>query len=158
MAYLRELIEAQSPPSLALAAIERYLASKRNVLNLIVPLGALGLPSNLELEKPVYVQFMPARRNKLMLGRRNERLHLRWKPDGPYPAFEGFLAIRPWSGKTQIELRGSYEPPFGALGEAFDSAVGYRIAHATAHALLNDLKEELERDFAAVKATIETGP
>ncbi len=158
MAYLRELIEAESPPSLALAAIERYLESKGNVLSLIVPLNALGLPSSLELKKPVCVNFVPARRNKLMLGRRDERLHLRWKPDGPYPAFEGYVAIRPSSGKTQIELRGSYEPPFGALGEAFDSAVGYRIAHATAHALLNELKEELERDFAAVKATIETAP
>lgn len=158
MAYLRETIEAPTPPSIALAAIERYLESKGNTLNLVVPLSALGLPSNLELEKPVTVHFKPARRNKLMLGRRDERLHLQWKPSGPYPAFEGFVAIRPASGQTQIELRGSYKPPFGPLGEAFDSALGYRIAHVTAAALLQELKEELERDFAAVKATIETAP
>lgn len=158
MPYLRETIEAPTPPSIALEAIERYLQSKHNTLKLLVPLNALGLPSNLELEKPVRVQFTPGRRNKLMLGRRDERLRLRWKPEGPYPAFDGFLAIRPSNGKTQIELRGSYKPPFGPLGEAFDSAVGYRIAHVTAAALLEEIREELERDFAAVKATIETAP
>ena len=158
MAYLRETIEVPTPPSIALAAIERYLASKENILNLVVPLSALGLPSGLEIEKPVKVQFKPSRRSKLMLGRRDDRLHLHWKPHGPYPAFEGFVAIRPSSGKTQIELRGAYKPTFGQVGEAFDSAVGYRIAHVTAAALLQELKEELERDFEAVKATIETAP
>jgi hypothetical protein len=73
MPYLRETLEASTPPSIALEAIERYLQSKHNTLNLLVPLSALGLPSNLELEKPVNVEFVPARR----MGRRKSSCAVR---------------------------------------------------------------------------------
>jgi len=95
-----------------------------------------------------------------VLGRHPDRLSLRWKPqgDGPYPTFTGSLTIHPVSGETELELKGEYEPPFGALGIAFDALAGNRAARATAHALLGELKAELEREFAAIKDSIQLSP
>jgi hypothetical protein len=160
MPHITERIEVASPPSIAADGIERYLRSKDDVIDLVVPLRALGLPTELELERPAKVEFLANRRDKLMLGRSHEQLSLTWGPHhgGPYPTFKGKLTIRPLSGKTELELAGTYEPPFGAFGAVFDAAVGHRIAQAAARALLRELKAELEREFATFKSAIETGP
>lgn len=88
MKAIRERITVASPPSIALRGIERYFASKKDGLELRVPLRSLGLPSELGLERTVTVKFVPEQRDKLMLGRRHERLNLKWMPKGggPYPA------------------------------------------------------------------------
>jgi hypothetical protein len=160
MKKIAERITAACASSIALGIIERYLHSNGNVLYLLVPLTVLGLPCSLALERPVKVEFQVSRRNKLMLGRRHESIALTWKPqgDGPYPTFGGRLTIRPLGSETELELEGNYEPPFGALGAAFDAVAGNRAARATAHALLGELKGELEREFAVIKETIEFAP
>ena len=160
MRRIVERVEVPTPPSIALSGIERYLQSKKARLELVVPLKELGLPVELELERKVVVTFMPRRRNKLMLGRKHEHVELDWRPEGggPYPAFKGTLTIRPLSGGTELELAGQYEPPFGAVGAAFDAVVGGRLARRTATALLAELAGELSREFGAVKAAIEASP
>jgi uncharacterized membrane protein len=139
--------------------MERFLEAKSRQLDLVVPLKGLGLPTELELERPVTVNFH-AHANRLLIGRRNDEMDVSWTPKdgGPYRNFTGKILVRPASGKTELELRGDYEPPLGFVGAAFDAIVGNRIAQATASALLAELKAELERDYAAVKATIETTP
>jgi hypothetical protein len=75
-----------------------------------------------------------------------------WKPKaGPYPEFDGELTVRADEtyASSRLELQGSYRPPGGALGAAFDAAVGNRIARATAQALLERLGAELESRYAA---------
>ncbi len=81
---------------------------------------------------------------------------LNWKPEaGPYPEFDGELTVR--ADETYesalLELRGSYRPPGGALGAAFDWAAGSRIATATARELLarlgNDMEARYQRDEEA---------
>ena len=160
MRRIVERVEVASPPSIALSGIERYLQSKDGRLELVIPLKELGLPVELGLERRVVVTFLPRQRNKLMLGRKHEHVELDWRPErgGPYPAFKGRLTIRPLSGKTELELAGRYEPPFGAVGAAFDAVIGGRLARITASAILAELAAELSREFGAVKAAIETSP
>jgi hypothetical protein len=159
MTTISARIIADSPPSIALGSMERYLNAKSRVLDLVVPLKGLGLPTELELERAVTVEFR-TQRNKLLIGRDPERIDVAWSPKdgGPYPDFKGSIAIQPASGNTELELHGEYEPPLGFVGAAFDAVLGNRIAQATANALLGTLKAELERDYATVKDTIENAP
>jgi len=85
---------------------------------------------------------------------------VRWKPvGGPYPEFDGELTARADETyeSTLLEIKGSYRPPGGALGAAFDWVVGGRIAAATAQALLEHIGAEMEsryqRDEQAKRAS-----
>jgi hypothetical protein len=76
--------------------------------------------------------------------------HIHWKPRaGPYPEFDGELTVR--ADETYetslIELAGSYRPPGGVLGAAFDWAAGSRIATATAQALLRRIGDGMEARY-----------
>jgi hypothetical protein len=73
-----------------------------------------------------------------------------WKPNaGPYPEFDGELTVRADEtySSSLLELQGSYRPPGGIAGAAFDAAVGNRIASATAQALLDRLGREMESRY-----------
>jgi hypothetical protein len=73
-------------------------------------------------------------------------LDVSWTPKdgGPYPRFTGTLSVaEDGAGWSRIEIDGSYRPPFGIAGAAFDAAVGQRIAQATASELLAELKRLL---------------
>lgn len=73
----------------------------------------------------------------------DELWSVRWEPlgGGPFPAFEGELSVRADERyeTCRLELRGTYEPPLGAAGKAFDAVVGSHAAAATARALLHDI-------------------
>lgn len=72
---------------------------------------------------------------------------IHWQPEdgGPYPAFAGALSVSDAGDeRCLLELRGSYNPPAGLIGQAFDAAMGRRIATATLRALLDTLKGEVE--------------
>jgi hypothetical protein len=76
------------------------------------------------------------------------RIH--WKPQGgPYPEFEGELTVRADETyeTSRLELRGSYRPPGGIIGAAFDFVAGGRIASATAQALLRRLGNEMVKRY-----------
>jgi hypothetical protein len=69
-----------------------------------------------------------------------------WAPKdgGPYPTFAGTLSVAEDAiGYSRIEIDGTYKPPFGIAGAAFDAAVGNRIAQGTAAELLAELKRIL---------------
>jgi hypothetical protein len=73
-------------------------------------------------------------------------LDVSWTPKdgGPYPSFSGTLSVAEDAiGWSRIEIDGSYRPPFGIAGAAFDAAVGQRIAQATASELLAEIKRLL---------------
>ncbi len=86
--------------------------------------------------------------------------HIHWTPkSGPYPEFDGQLTVR--ADETYevsaLELKGNYSPPGGALGRAFDWAVGSAIASATAQRFLqrigSEMVERYQRDERAKLAT-----
>jgi hypothetical protein len=60
-----------------------------------------------------------------------------------------------------LGLDGTYEPPIGLIGEAFDAVVGQNIARATALDLLGRMKSSLEEaaraDAAGGEAVVRAG-
>lgn len=78
---------------------------------------------------------------------------VRWTPHGggPYPSFTGDLTVRAdedWD-VAALELSGSYEPPLGIVGKAFDALLGSRLAVTTAEALLTEIGDRLIRRYTA---------
>jgi hypothetical protein len=76
------------------------------------------------------------------------RIH--WKPESRlYPEFEGELTVRADETyeTSHLELPGSYHPPGGIAGAAFDLVAGGRIASATAQALLHRIGNEMEAHY-----------
>jgi hypothetical protein len=70
-----------------------------------------------------------------------------WSPKdgGPYPDFEGTLALSDLtSSSSKLVLSGKYGPPGGLVGAAFDAVVGRRMASASLKALLGTLKAAIE--------------
>jgi len=73
-------------------------------------------------------------------------LDVSWTPKdgGPYPAFNGTLSVAQDAvGWSRIEIDGTYRPPFGIAGAAFDAVLGHRIAQDTAAELLAEIKRLL---------------
>lgn len=102
----------------------------------------------LELVKDVLVTFAPSVDPMHF----DQPWHIHWKPQaGPYPEFDGELTVRADETyeSARLELTGSYRPPGGALGAAFDWAAGSRIAGATARALLARLGDEMKSRYEA---------
>ncbi len=78
------------------------------------------------------------------------RFGFTWGPKaaGAYPVFEGHLDFEDdGAGRCRLVLAGSYKPPYGIAGKAFDAAFGKRIAVATVRELLSALKNELEAAY-----------
>ncbi len=76
----------------------------------------------------------------------------------PTPAFEGTLAISAGEDydETALQINGTYEPPGGNVGRAFDDLLGRRMAHATMSALLSGVGEELRDAHAQIEAEKKT--
>ncbi len=72
----------------------------------------------------------------------------------PTPGFTGTLTLSAGEdyGETELQLDGSYDPPGGIAGRAFDELIGRRIAHATLSALLNIVGEELRAEHEEIEA------
>ncbi len=147
MSQLLERRVVKCPYNLA----QRYLAQN------VGARAVSGEPSTLELEvelpgvelvKHVIVTFGAAVDPMHF----DEPWRISWKPQsGPYPQFDGELTVRADEtySTSRLELKGSYWPPGGALGAAFDWALGGRIASATASALLQRIGAEMESRYAA---------
>jgi hypothetical protein len=78
-----------------------------------------------------------------------------WKSSegGPYPSFHGELAIENEDYDSfWLELRGTYEPPFGVLGTVFDALAGRRIAARSAREFLAKMASSIEAGFQADEA------
>ena len=77
------------------------------------------------------------------------RVHWEPRAGGPYPDFDGMLTVR--ADETYrtslLELKGEYKPPLGVAGAAFDALMGWRVASATAQALLQKLAADIEEHY-----------
>ncbi len=54
--------------------------------------------------------------------------------------------------ETQLELRGTYEPPMGRLGEVLDAAAGHRLAGAAVTRFIREVAGWLREQLAAPAA------
>ncbi len=92
------------------------------------------------------------------------RFEFTWGPKagGAYPTFEGHLDVEDdGPARCRLVLTGSYQPPYGIAGKAFDAALGKRIAVATIRELLDTLRNEIEAayhvEYAGNNASARTG-
>lgn len=150
MPSINERIRVNSPFGRSPLYLNRYLgtlekvASGKTCVRLQAPLKDAGLPSGLVLAKDVTAEFD----HTDSPGGLVDKTNVSWQPqgDGPYPTFHGSITIGADEdyGASWLMLAGSYEPPFGVVGELFDMAIGKRIAKATARELLERLRDALE--------------
>ena len=80
------------------------------------------------------------------------RLDLEWQAETGatlFPSMRASLLAYPLSAtETQLDLRGTYDPPGGVLGSAADRLVGHRIAEASVHRFLNEVASRLSQELA----------
>jgi len=127
---------------------EEYVAKTdgtepKAALTLRAPLSLPGV-SGVTLERDVHVSLKRQKRPVDAF----DALDVRWEvPEGgPYPKFDGTLSVEANDDYDtfSLVLRGSYTPPGGIAGQAFDMALGHRIAEATARDLLERVKTDVE--------------
>ena len=84
------------------------------------------------------------------------RYSVAWAPEdpGPFPLFAGELRVENAEDYDAfwLVLEGSYEPPLGLVGAAFDRIAGARIAAICARNLLARIADEIETEFTEDEA------
>lgn len=150
MTLIRETAIAHCPFS---AAIEyaTYFFEQRTTLPLS---GTLALQTDVLTTFEVVLDRTDA-------SRLHNALHLDWSPGErlPLPRFSGLLTVRPDSSRSELSLEGTYEPPFGSLGQIFDGLMGRQIAHGTLRALLRQISAFIElrwQNYVLAKPDIAT--
>lgn len=97
--------------------------------------------ANVMVEREVLLKAVP-----LGTDPRYAVFDISWHPvSGPYPTFHGRLyALRGDAHSCRLEIDGSYEPPGGVAGAAFDAILGRRIASESIKDLLLRFKAGFE--------------
>ncbi len=102
-----------------------------------------GWPS--VLAPTVVVHVGPVRRREAAL-----LVAFSWVPEGDraaslLPSLDADLEVVPvGTSETALTLRGSYEPPAGALGRRVDGLVLHRLAEATVRSFLAGVRDRLD--------------
>jgi len=161
MSDLHQRTFVTCPPTAAQNYIARYFETKRAEghsgpddpirLALRAPVSLLALQTEIMLRRDVVVTVLPL----ADAGGDLARMSVEWEPagGGPFPRFRGTLVASNDEGyeSFSLVLDGAYEPPLGAGGAAFDAALGHRIAIATARNLLSDVRDGIEKAYAATE-------
>ena len=110
--------------------------------------------AGLEVGKNVVIHVMRVNRHARAPGHMAPEattLDLEWRAEtgaALFPAMHASLTVYPLSsGETQLDLRGTYEPPGGALGDVADRMLGHRIAEASVHTFLGALAQRLSEEL-----------
>ncbi|HTU68929.1 MAG TPA: hypothetical protein VMF11_01295 [Candidatus Baltobacteraceae bacterium] len=145
MKELRERIDVAAPVELTEAGLMAFFDVRQDANGVTrMRLRVVLDGSHVAIEREVRVTARAGRDDEGL----NDLVRITWQPEGTvvFPQFEGTLVA--WGGEdpasSVIELRGHYAPPLGAAGQVFDEAIGLRIAQATAHEFLRDIKREIE--------------
>jgi hypothetical protein len=141
------------PFSVAHDYAEDFFAQAARGIELHVPLRDLAPTRGGHLRRPVRLvaERMPDEHEP---GRAHDALEIHWTAGTRFfPDFHGALRLRIDSVETtRLTLEGTYQPPGGPLGMAFDLVVGRRIARATMRDLLRRLCDAMERREAEFRA------
>jgi len=83
-------------------------------------------------------------------GRAHDQVLVRWTSGfGLLPDFRGTIRFRPEHAGTLVMIDGSYKPPLGRPGAAFDRLIGKWIATSTISDLLRRITSSLEEQQRA---------
>ena len=140
-------VTVDSPPSIVLEGLKRYFAMHGNVLSLNIPVKNPQGSGPEFIDRPVVVEY-EAHPNKSLIGRHDDRLEFRWRPRaGDKTAFIGRFTILPLSGKSELVLKGRYQPSVEHTDEALGIRFDPNVVQAISLVLVNDIKTALESDF-----------
>jgi len=85
-------------------------------------------------------------------GRPSTKLTLEWKAvhrPGMFPVMHAVLSVYALTPtETQLDLEGTYAPPAGAVGRAFDAVAGHRIAEASVQQFIQEVATALRAELA----------
>src|ERR1700693_498917 len=142
------------PVSQAPQFLERFFADyavdDAAILALRVPIVLPGLPL-LMLARDCVIRLARIHEKAAMIA----SYSVDWAPvaGGPFPRFTGRISIPNADDYESclIALDGTYEPPLGALGEAFDRTIGRAIAESTGRDLLQRIGTFIEQSSRSVE-------
>ena len=111
-----------------------------------VDLGAIGIEADIRVSvKNIEV------RDREGISDPVTRLQLEWEAATMprlFPLMRAELSVYPLTAtETQLDFRGLYEPPLGALGKALNAIVGHRIAEASVQRFVADVAQYLRRNL-----------
>ncbi len=133
------------PFSLALDEAEEIVALVERKEGVRLSLRALGLPLPGSLARVVTV-FAERRPDATEPGRRHDELAFEWNASSNWiPDFDGVLRFRCECPRTRVLLTGTYRPPAGRIGAAFDRMIGGRLTSA----MLDDVLRRFARTLEA---------
>ena len=161
MSELHQRIFVNCPAHAAGDYLSRFFADRRQVdkpdsnepvrLALRAPVSLPGLQTEIMLQRDVVATIAPAPNVEGALATMN----VVWEPagGGPFPRFTGQLLAKNDEGydSFSLVLDGSYVAPLGVGGAAFDAALGHRIAIATARNLIAEIRDAIEKEYAATE-------
>ncbi|HYW53798.1 MAG TPA: hypothetical protein VFF00_06015 [Candidatus Elarobacter sp.] len=147
MSVVRERVYVEAPYTQAVGVFERRLglAPGEQHGTCLLTL-ALPVAEGRDIARPVTA------RTERLAGAANysSRYAIAWDAGRtargiPTPGFTGTLALGAGEdySETAIQLEGTYDPPGGIAGRAFDELIGRRFAHATLSALIGGVGDEL---------------
>ncbi len=148
MTQLNEQLEFHCPYARARQYLHEAIEPVSDgVLPIVLQLKATVPATNVKLAKDVRIEY----------SRGTDPMHfdevwkVRWTPEpgGIYPSFEGELSVcAGYSYEDAIlQLNGRYSPPLGPVGDAFDRAIGHRLASTTAQTLLTGIAAEMQSRY-----------
>jgi hypothetical protein len=150
MSALREEIYVNCPVSLARRHLSAFF-SEHTRLALRVPLGIPGLKTGLLMRRDVSATIKQVQ----AVSDAFEDFSVNWEAigGGPFPRFAGKIEVQGDEDydSFRLVLQGTYDPPLGVAGEAFDALVGRWIAIATARDLLERVREAVEASYRALE-------
>ena len=134
------------PFSVAHDYAEDFFRSAEAGIAVRVPLRDFIVGLRGHVSKPVRLVF--ARHpDEHDAGRTHDAVTVEWSAGTRFiPDFHGTLRLRIESvEETRLTLEGSWRPPLGRLGAAFNAVIGQRLAKSTMRELLDRLADALER-------------
>lgn len=155
MGTLREQIDVKCSHYYLIRHAERYFTVHHRgqtpgTFALTVDMSKVGLPGKVQARHDVRIHY------ELSQGADAQAvINLTWEPDDRFvPKYTGVLSGEILEdGSSRLTLAGKYEAPLGPVGAVFDAILGRRIAAATVHAFLADIKQFIESDYQSLAST-----
>jgi hypothetical protein len=151
MSVLREELYVKCPVNQARRHLDAFF-KERPTLALRVPLTIPGLKGGSLVQKDVTAAIKRIHAPSDAF----EDFSVAWEAvgGGPFPHFTGKLAVKGDEdyNSFRLVLEGTYDPPLGVAGEAFDALVGHWIAIATARDLLERVREAVETAYRVIES------
>jgi hypothetical protein len=162
MRTLREEIYVNCPPAQAHRHLDAFFREHAEAhdprdtggihLTLRIPLQMPGLKTELTLQRGARATVTRVR----AASDSSDTLAVTWEAlgGGPFPHFEGTITVKGDDdyASFRLVLAGTYAPPLGVAGEAFDAVIGRWLALATARDLLLRLRDSIETSYRALEA------